>query len=175
VRPGSGGALEALPLPLGVPGGLWAAAAALRAAAASIGVAPLARSGGHLPSLDGWTGKAAAAAASELGAVAQLEQAVVDRLSRAAAVLTTYGDELDAAQRTVASLQASWTAVLPADPLAPLPEGALAAIAGTYGVVTADLQLSVGVAAHRLRSLVAEVVAGIDSGADCLVHTARQL
>ena len=151
-------------MPLGAPGGLWAAAAALRAAAASVGGAPLARSGGRLPSLDGWTGEAAAAAASELGAVAQLEQAVVDRLSRAAAVLTAYGDELDAAQRTVASLQASWTAVLPADPLAPLPDGALAAIAGTYGVVTADLQLSAGVAAHRLRSLVGEVVAGGDSG-----------
>jgi hypothetical protein len=164
VRPGSGGALEALPMPLGVPGGLWAAAAALRAAAASVGAAPLARSGGRLSSLDGWTGDAAAAAASELGAVAQLEQAVVDRLSRAAAVLTAYGDELDAAQRTVASLQASWTAVLPADPLAPLPDGALAAIAGTYGVVTADLQISAGVAAHRLRSLVAEVVAGGGSG-----------
>jgi len=164
VRPGSGGALEALPMPWGAPAGLWAAAAALRAAAASVGGAPLARSGGLLPSLDGWTGEAAAAAAAELGAVAQLEQAVVDRLGQAAAVLTAYGDELDAAQRTVASLQASWTAVLPADPLAPLPDGALAAIAGTYGVVTADLQLSAAVAAHRLRSLVGEVVAGGDSG-----------
>jgi len=164
VRPGSGGALEAWPMPWGAPAGLWAAAAALRAAAASVGGAPLARSGGLLPSLDGWTGEAAAAAAAELGAVAQLEQAVVDRLGQAAAVLTAYGDELDAAQRTVASLQASWTAVLPADPLAPLPDGALAAIAGTYGVVTADLQLSAAVAAHRLRSLVGEVVAGGDSG-----------
>ena len=151
-------------MPLGVPGGLWAAAAALRAAAASVGGGPLAGSGGRLPSLERWTGEAAATAAAELDAVAQLEQAVVDRLSRAAAVLTTYGDELDATQRTVASLQASWTAVLPADPLAPLPDGALAAIAGTYGVVTADLQLSVGVAAHRLRSLVGEVVATDDDG-----------
>jgi hypothetical protein len=151
-------------MPLGAPGGLWAAAAALRAAAASVGAAPLARSGGHLPSLDTWTGDAAAAAASELGAVAQLEQALVDRLSRAAAVLTTYGDELDTAQRIVASLQASWSAALPADPLAQLPDGALAEIAGTYGVVTADLQLSVGVAAHRLRSLVGEVVGAEDVG-----------
>ena len=56
---------------------------------------------------------------------------MVDRLTRAAAVLSGYADELDAAQRSAATLQASWDRVLPSDPLAPLPEAALAAVAGT--------------------------------------------
>ncbi|MEP6651111.1 MAG: hypothetical protein ABJA74_14560, partial [Lapillicoccus sp.] len=159
MRPGPGGALDALPMPLGEPTGLWSAAAALRAAAASVSVAPLASSGGAISSLDAWTGDAANAAGSELAVVAQREQAMADRLTRAAAVLGTYADELDAAQRTVATLQGNWDAALPADPLGPMPEKSLAGIAGTYGVAAADLQLAAEVAARRLRTLVAEVVA----------------
>ena len=82
-----------------------------------------------------------------------------DRLTRAAVVLSGYADELDAAQRSAATLQGAWDAALPADPLAVLPEVSLAALAGTYGVVSADLQLAADVAAHRLRALTGEVVA----------------
>ena len=84
---------------------------------------------------------------------------MADRLVRAAAVLGAYGDELDAAQRTVATLQRSWDGAVPPDPLAPWPESTLAGIAGTHAVVTVDLQLAADVAAHRLRALVGEVVA----------------
>ena len=159
MRPAPGGGLDALPMPLGEPSGIWAAAATLRAVAAAVGGAPLAASGGRLPVLADWSGEAATAAAGELILVAAREAAMVDRLTRAAAVLSSYADELDAAQRTAATLQASWDRVVPSDPLAPLPEAALAAVAGTYGAMSADLQLSADVAAHRLRALVAEVVA----------------
>ena len=49
MRPTPGGGLEALPMPPGEPGGIWSAAALLRAAAAAIGSAPLAADGGPLP------------------------------------------------------------------------------------------------------------------------------
>ncbi len=146
-------------MPQGEPSGIWSAAALLRAAAAAIGGAPLAAGGGRLPVLTAWAGDAATAATAELAQVAGLEAAMVDRLTRAAVVLSGYADELDAAQRSAASLQSAWDASLPADPLALLPETALAAVAGTYGVVSADLQLAADVAAHRLRALTGEVVA----------------
>ena len=63
--------------------------------------------------------------------MAQREHAMADRLVRAAAVVSAYGDELDAAQRTVATLQRSWDGAVPTDPLAAWPESALAGIAGT--------------------------------------------
>ena len=106
MRPAPAGGLEALPLPGGEPTGLWAAAAVLRAAAAAATGAPLASGGGQVPVLDGWSGEAATAARSELVVVAARELAAADRLTRAAAVLCGYADELDAAQRSVATLQA---------------------------------------------------------------------
>ena len=159
MRPTPGGGLDALPMPPGEPSGIWAAAALLRAAAAAIGGASLAAGGGRLPVLAGWSGDAATAATTELALVAGLEAAMRDRLTRAAVVLSGYADELDAAQRSAATLQGAWDAALPADPLAVLPEVSLAALAGTYGVVSADLQLAADVAAHRLRALTGEVVA----------------
>ena len=153
-------AAAALPMPLGEPGGLWSAAAALRAAAADRSPARRsAASGGQVGPLDAWTGDAASAAREELTVVAQRERAMADRLVRAAAVVSAYGDELDAAQRTVATLQGSWDGAVPTDPLAALPESALAGIAGLHAVVSADLQLAADVAAHRLRELIGEVVA----------------
>ena len=146
-------------MPPGEPSGIWSAAALLRAAAAAIGGASLAAGGGRLPVLAGWSGDAATAATTELALVAGLEAAMRDRLTRAAVVLSGYADELDAAQRSAATLQAAWDSALPADPLAVLPEVSLAALAGTYGVVSADLQLAADVAAHRLRALTGEVVA----------------
>ncbi len=157
MRPDS--AVAALPMPLGEPGGLWSAAGALRAAAEAVTRAPLAASGGQVGPLDGWTGEAAAAAREELTVVARREVAMADRLVRAAAVVGAYGDELDAAQRTVATLQRSWDAAVPTDPLAAWPDAALAGIAGLHAVVSADLQLAADVAAHRLRGLVGDVVA----------------
>src|SRR6478752_2448799 len=106
----------------------------------AVGSAPLAAGGGRLPVLAGWSGDAATAATAELALVAGLQAAMSDRLTRAAVVLSGYADELDAAQRSAATLQAAWDAALPADPLAVLPEVSLAALAGTYGVVSADLQ-----------------------------------
>ena len=159
MRPAPGDGLHALPMPQGEPSSIWSAAATLRAAASAVEVAPLAASGGRLPVLAEWSGEAATAAAGELTLVAAREAAMVDRLTRAATVLSGYADELDAAQRSAATLQASWDRVLPSDPLPPLPEAALAAVAGTYGAMSADLQLAADVAAHRLRALVAEVVA----------------
>lgn len=152
-------AVTALPTPLGEPGGLWSAAAALRAAAATLSGTPLAASGGQVGPLDAWTGDAASAAREELTIVAQRERAMADRLVRAAAVVSAYGDELDAAQRTVATLQGSWDGAVPTDPLAALPESALARIAGLHAVVSADLELAADVAAHRLRELIGDVVA----------------
>ncbi len=157
MRPAPGDGLAALPLPTGEPAALWAAATVLRAAAAAVTEAQLARSGGRLP-LTGWSGEAATCAHAELVVVAAQETAAADRLVRAAVVLSGYADELDAAQRSVATLQGSWEAALPADPVAPLPDAALSVLATTYGVVTAELQLAADVAAHRLRSLVGEVV-----------------
>ena len=157
MRPDS--AVAVLPMPLGEPGGLWSAAGALRAAAEAVTGAPLAASGGEVGPLDGWTGEAAAAVREELTVVARREVAMADRLVRAAAVVGAYGDELDAAQRTVATLQRSWDAAVPTDPLAAWPDAALAGIAGLHAVVSADLQLAADVAAHRLRGLVGDVVA----------------
>jgi hypothetical protein len=146
-------------MPLGEPGGLWSAAAVLRAAAVTSAGAPLAASGGYGGMFHTWTGEAASAAGEELAVVARREHTMADRLVRAAAVLGAYGDELDAAQRTVATLQRSWDAAVPPDPLAAWPDAALAGIAGTHAVVSAELQLAADVTAHRLRGLVGEVVA----------------
>src|SRR4051794_1962450 len=110
MRPGPAGGLEALPLPGGEPAGLWAAAAVLRAAAAAASGVPLASRGGQVPVLDRWSGEAATAARSELVVVAAREVAMADRLTRAAGVLCGYADELDAAQRSAATLQGSWDA-----------------------------------------------------------------
>ncbi|HVD27211.1 MAG TPA: hypothetical protein VNC79_01755, partial [Mycobacteriales bacterium] len=151
--------MAALPMPIGEPSGLWTAAAVLRAAAVTVTGSPLAASGGHVGALHAWIGDAAAAADEELTVVAQREHTMADRLVRAAAVLGAYGDELDAAQRTTATLQRSWDGAVPTDPLAAWPESALAAIAATHTVMSADLQLAADVAAHRLRALVGEVVA----------------
>jgi hypothetical protein len=149
------GDLAALPLPRGDPSALWSAAAVLRAAAATIGSAAVASGGAPFGS---WSGDAARPAPAALAVVARLEAAAADRLVRAAAVLGAYADELDAAQRTAASLQAQWDAALPADPLAVLPESTLSRVAVLHGVVTAELQLASQVAAHRLRTLAGEVV-----------------
>jgi hypothetical protein len=146
-------------MPLGEPGGLWSAAAVLRAAAVAVTGTPLAASGGQVGKLQAWTGDAASEAGEELAVVAQREHTMADRLVRAAAVLSAFGDDLDAAQRTVATLQRSWEGAVPADPLAAWPGSTLAGIAGTHAVVSADLQLAANVAAHRLRALVGEVVA----------------
>ncbi|HEU4998045.1 MAG TPA: hypothetical protein VFT68_03800 [Lapillicoccus sp.] len=149
------GGLEALPLPGGEPTGLWSAAAVLRAAAARIGSPPPA---GGVGILGRWSGEAAGAAVDELSLVAALESSAAHRLARAAAVLGAYADTLDAAQRTVATLQASWDAALPADPLAGLPESTLSRVAALHGVAAAELRIAADVAAHRLRALVSEVV-----------------
>jgi hypothetical protein len=146
-------------MPLGEPGGLWSAAAALRAAAATVSGTPVAAASGQFGLLGTWTGDGASAASEELTIVAQRERTMADRLVRAAAVVSAFGDELDAAQRTVATLQGSWDGLVPTDPLAAWPDSALAGIAGRHAVVNAELQLAADVAAHRLRGLVGDAVA----------------
>jgi hypothetical protein len=83
---------------------------------------------------------------------------MADRLTRAAAIVETYADELDIAQRAVAALQSSWDAAHPADPMLPLPVPELARLTALHSVVLGDLERAGSVAAGRLRVLLAEVM-----------------
>lgn len=149
--------LAALPLPLGEPVSLWRAATTLRAAAADVSSGALVSTGGRLPSLErAWAGPAAQQAGSEAALLAGRISAEVDRLLRGAVVLGDYGDALDAAQRSVTTMQRSWDthAFALAVPGAVAPE--LAHLTGAYAVVVAELSMAGDVAAHRIRALVGE-------------------
>ena len=172
-EPAPASGLAALPLPSGDPSGLWRAAGWLRVAATQVESSPLTTTRA-LPAqvTDGWSGPAAQEAGSEAAVVGARSAALADRLTRAAAVLTEYGDALDAAQRVAVGLQTAYDDVRPAGPPPPIPTHPLAllggavgsreatevaVVAGRYAVAMADLDLAGGVAAHRLRGLAAEV------------------
>ncbi len=136
MRPGPGGGLEALPMPRGEPSGLWAAAAVLRAAAAAATGAPLAsrrRAGAGARRLVGRGGDGGDG--PSWSSVAARETAMADRLTRAAAVLCGYADELDAAQRSMATLQALVGREPAGRPAGAAARDGAAAVAATYGVV----------------------------------------